>query len=160
MIFGVLNPEETWHHQLVQLPTSPVYCSHCTLGNPKSHFSIVLFIHTSYYLRYLKRKQTVAPLPTIPEQCHRTILWNAKLFQLISGKKDWKHASVQKVVTFNTCCDVACLTFQLPHITTGSSFQSHQCHTTTDSFQSHQRFEEHNITFIPMKKFSIYKVVW
>jgi len=34
--------------------------------------------------------------------------------------------SVQKVVTLNTCCDVVCLTFQLPHITT-SSFDSHQC---------------------------------
>jgi len=37
--------------------------------------------------------------------------------QSISGKKDWKHVFVQKVVTLNTCCDVACLTFQLPHIT-------------------------------------------
>jgi len=34
--------------------------------------------------------------------------------------KDWKHALMQKVVTLNTCCDVACLTFQLPHTTTGS----------------------------------------
>ena len=39
--------------------------------------------------------------------------------QLISGKKDWKHVSVQKVVTLNICCNVACLTFHLPHITTG-----------------------------------------
>jgi len=38
MIFGVLNPEKTWHQQLVHLPTSPVYCSHCTLGNLKRHF--------------------------------------------------------------------------------------------------------------------------
>jgi len=82
MIFGVLNPEKTWHYQLVHLPTSPVYCSHCTLGNPKSHFSAVLFMHASYYLRYLKRKQTVAPLPTTPEKCHRTTLWNAELFHL------------------------------------------------------------------------------
>jgi len=62
--------------------------------------------------------------------------------QLISGEKDWKHVSVQKVVTLNTCCDVACLTFQLLHITT-SSFQSHQC------------LEERNITFSQMKKFCI-----
>jgi len=41
--------------------------------------------------------------------------------QLISGEKDWNHVSVQKVVTLNTCCDVGCLAFQLPHITTGSS---------------------------------------
>jgi len=25
---------------------------------------------------------------------------------------------MQKVVTLNTCCDIACLAFQLPHITT------------------------------------------
>ena len=29
----------------------------------KSHFSTVLFIHTSDYLRYLRRKQAVTPLP-------------------------------------------------------------------------------------------------
>ena len=61
--------------------------------------------------------------------------------QLIGGKKDWKHVSVQKVVTLNICCNVACLTFYLPHITTGSS-QSHQCQPTIGSFQSHQRLEE------------------
>jgi len=44
--------------------------------------------------------------------------------RLISVEKDWKHELMQKVVTLNTCCDTACLTFQLPHITTGS-FQSH-----------------------------------
>ena len=27
---------------------------------------------------------------------------------------------MQKVVTLNTSCDIACLTFQLPHVTTGS----------------------------------------
>ena len=51
------------------------------------------------------------------------------MIQLISGKKDCKHASVQNVVTLNICCNVACLTFHLPH-------------TTTGSFQSHQRLEE------------------
>ena len=38
MIFGVLNLEKIWHQQLVHLPTSPVYRSHFTLGNQKSHF--------------------------------------------------------------------------------------------------------------------------
>ena len=51
-----------------------IWISHFTLGNPKRHFSTVLFIHTSYYLRYLRRKQTVTPLPTTPEKCHRTTL--------------------------------------------------------------------------------------
>ena len=72
MIFGELNPEKIWHQQLVHLPTSPIYCSHFTLVNPKSHFSTVLSIHTSDYLRHLRRKQTVIPLPTTPENCHPT----------------------------------------------------------------------------------------
>ena len=61
--------------------------------------------------------------------------------QLISGEKDWKQVSVQKVVTLNICCNVACLTFHVPHTTT-SSFQSHQCQPTTGSFQIHQRLEK------------------
>ena len=56
-------------------------------------------------------------------------------------QKNWKHVSVQKVVTLNICCNVACLTFHLPHITT-SSFQSHQCPPTTGSFQIHQRLDK------------------
>ena len=60
MIFGVCNPEKIWHQQLVQLPTSPVYCSHFTLGNPKKSFTTVLFIHTSDYLSFQKKM----PLPT------------------------------------------------------------------------------------------------
>lgn len=63
------------------------------------------------------------------------------MIQLISGKKDWKHVPVQKVITLNICCNVACLTFHLPHTTT-SSFQSHQCKRTTGSFQIHQRSEK------------------
>jgi len=66
------------------------------------------------------------------------------MMQLISGEKDWKHVYVQKVVTSNTCCNVACLTFQLPHMTTGS-FQSHHCQPTTGSYHSHQRLEDCNI---------------
>ena len=65
-----------------------------------------------------------------------------RTIQLISGEKDWKHVSVQKVVTLKICCNVACLTFHLPHTTT-SSFQSHQCQPTTGSFQIHQRLEKH-----------------
>ena len=61
--------------------------------------------------------------------------------QLISGEKDWKHVSMQKVVTMNICCNVFCMTFHLPHITT-SSFHSHQCQPTTGFFQNHQRLEE------------------
>ena len=78
---------------------------------------------------------------------------------LISGEKDWKHVSVQKVVTLNICCNVACLTFHLPHITTGS-FQSHQCSHTTGSFQIRQRLEECNMPSVRWKRCAFYKVVW
>ena len=129
------------------------------------------FIHFSDYLRYLRRKQTVTPLPTTPEyvialpcKMHKFFIFFISLrisstnlqygrggsillrhwlnfsrawwtIQLISGEKDWKHVSVQKVVTLNICCNIACLTFYLPHITTGS-FQSHQCQPTTGFFRA------------------------
>jgi len=66
MIFGMWNPDKIWHENLTGLSISPVRCSHCTLGNPKS-FSTVLFIHTSDYLRYLTRKHSVIHLYTPPE---------------------------------------------------------------------------------------------
>ena len=56
MIFGVLNPEKIWHQHLVHLPTSPVYCSHFTLGNPKKSFFNSI-IH-SYRLFTLSQKKT------------------------------------------------------------------------------------------------------
>jgi len=67
MILGMLNPEKIWHENITDLSTSPARCSHFTLGNPKKSFSTVLFIYTSDYLCYLKRKQTVIHLPTPPE---------------------------------------------------------------------------------------------
>ena len=68
MIFGVLNPEKI---DINSLYICPPYL--CTLPweIQKSCFSTVLLIHTSDYLRYLRRKQTVTPLPTTPENCHR-----------------------------------------------------------------------------------------
>ena len=74
--------------------------------------------------------------------------------QLISGEKDWKHVSVQKVVTLNICCNVACLTFHLPHITIGSS-QSHQCQPTTGFFSETPTFGGMQHTFSHMKKLCI-----
>ena len=50
-------------------------------------------------------------------------------------RKNWKHVSMQKVVTLNICCNVACLIFHLPRITTGSS-------------QSHQRLEKCNMSSV------------
>jgi len=31
VIFGTQNPEETSHHTIINVSTSPVKCSHCTL---------------------------------------------------------------------------------------------------------------------------------
>jgi len=58
MIFGMLNPETIWHEKLTDLSTSHARYSHFTLGNLKV-ISTVLFTHSSDYLRYLRRKQTV-----------------------------------------------------------------------------------------------------
>ena len=58
-------------------------------------------------------------------------------------RKVWKRVLTKKVVTLNTCCDIACLTFQLPHITTGS-FQSHRRQPITGSIRSFQRLKERN----------------
>ena len=67
MTFDLLNPEKIWHTNLAYLSISPVRCSHFTFGNPKKSFSIVLFIHTSHYLGYFRRKLTVIHLSTPPE---------------------------------------------------------------------------------------------
>jgi len=67
MIFGMLNPPKISHEGLTDLSTSPVRGSHFTLRNPKKSFSTVLFIHTSDYLRYFRRKQIVNHLLTPPE---------------------------------------------------------------------------------------------
>ena len=79
--------------------------------------------------------------------------------RLISVEKDWKHVLTQKVATLNTCCDIACLTFQLSHITTGS-FQSHWWQPTAGSFQSLQRLKERNKPSVRWKCFAIHKLVW
>jgi len=59
----------TW--KSYRLSTSPVRCSHCTLGNPKKSFSTVLFMHASDYLRYFTSKHSVIYLPTPPENVTR-----------------------------------------------------------------------------------------
>ena len=84
MIFGVLNPEKIWHQQFVHLPTSPVYCSHFTLGNPKKSFFNSTF--DSYILFTLSQKKS---------NCYRfthhtwkmspTTLWNPQHFHLTEG---------------------------------------------------------------------------
>jgi len=100
------------------------------------------------------------------EACGSSLLWRGPNFStawcttwLNSVEKDWKHVLMQNVVTLNTCCDSACLTFQLTHITTGS-FQSHRRQPTTGAFQSLQRLKERNKPSVRWKSFAIHKLVW
>jgi len=67
MNFGVTNPEQILHSNLTGLSTLPLRCSHFTWEIQKKLFSTVLLIHTSDYLCYLRRKQTVILLPTLRE---------------------------------------------------------------------------------------------
>ena len=62
----------------------------------------------------------------------------------------------KKVVTLNTSCEVACLTFQLPHITAGS-IQSPRWPPTTGSSEL-PTFERTQQTFNRMKTFRISQV--
>ena len=78
---------------------------------------------------------------------------------LNSVSKDWKHVLMQNVVTLKTCCDIACLTFQLPHIITGS-FQSHRWQSITGSVHSLQRLKECNKPSVRWKSFAFHKFMW
>jgi len=53
--FGVLNPEKIWH-QFNSLYICSPHLYTVVKKSKKSHFSTVLFMHTSDYLRYLRRK--------------------------------------------------------------------------------------------------------
>ena len=117
MIFGVLNPEKIWHQQLGHLLTSPVYCSHCTLGNPEKSFfnSIHRPLHTctSAYLRYLRRKQTVTHLPTTPENvtalpCKMHKFTSFFHFFSRASSTNLQHGRVAEV----SCCDVCWISAQ------------------------------------------------
>jgi len=79
----------------------------------------------------------------------------------LNSVKHLKRVLMQKVVTLNTCCDIACLTFQLPHITkfTTGSFESHQWQPTAGSFQSFQRVKECNKPSVWWKSFAVHKLV-
>ena len=76
----------------------------------KSHFSSVLFIHTSDYLCYLRKKQTVTTLPTTPEKCHHTTLLNAKLLHLTADNA----AFLQMLVTLKRAgCGLALVALKM-----------------------------------------------
>jgi len=53
VIFGTQNPEETSHQMIINVSTSPVKCSHCTLWKAHNvHLIEVIYIKTRWqYLR-------------------------------------------------------------------------------------------------------------
>jgi len=137
MSFVSLNPEKIWHENLICLSTSPVRCSYFTLGYPKKSFSTVLFIHTSDYLCYLRRKKTVIDLPTSPKnvttlacELQNFFIWlkvccilsnvgsseKSQLWVVISGSEKnrlWCVATAmsQQVFRVTTFCINTCLVF-------------------------------------------------
>jgi len=71
-MFATWNPQKFLHEQLVDLPTSRISCSHCTLGNPNSHFSAMLSIHDSDYFCYTRIKWTASITVQLN---HITVTW-------------------------------------------------------------------------------------
>ena len=107
------------------------------------------FFHLFTYIEYQSAIRTSCVSVLLQHGLNFGRAW--WMMQLISGDKDWKHVSVQKVVTLNICCNVACLTFHLPHITT-RSFQGHQCQTTTGFFSEPPTSGGMQHTFSQIKK--------
>jgi len=126
-----------------QLKMSPHYLVKCTT------FSSFSFFHVwSTNLRYGR-----VAVVLLQNGLNFSRAWWT--MQLISGGKDWKHVSMQKVVSFNICCSVAYLTFNLPHITIGS-FQSYQCQPTQNwLFSEPPMFGGIQHTLSQMKKLCI-----
>ena len=90
MIFGVLNPEKIWHQHLVHFPTSPVYCSHFTLGNPKKSFFNSI-IH-SYRLFTLSQKETNC----YPFTHHTWKMSPHYLVKCTTFSSDWRYVHVSE----------------------------------------------------------------
>jgi len=108
---------------------APLPCKNCANS---SYFSFFQFFFTCMEYQFAIRTScgTAASCSDMAEFQH-SVVDDA----VDQWRKDWKHVSVQKVVTLNICCDVACVTFHLPHITT-VSFYSHQCQPTTGFFRT------------------------
>jgi len=136
MIFDLLNPEKIWHQQIVHLPTSPVYCSHFTSGNPKKSFFNSI-IHTYSRLFTLSHKKTnfyhlthhtwkISPHYLV--KCKTYLIW---LKVMLCSSKHWwlweepvvmcgnwnvKQATSQQVFKMTTFCTDTCFQSFLPLI--------------------------------------------
>ena len=71
---------------------------------------------------------------------------------LSSVEKDWKRVLMQKVITLNTCCDIA---HSDPAPAAGLFFQSHRGQPTTGSLQSLQCLKERNEPSMRWKSFAV-----
>ena len=91
MIFGALNPEKIWHQQLVHFLTSPVYCSHFTLGNPKKSFFNSI-IHTYFKLFKLSQKITNC----YPFTHHNWKMSPLYLVKCTTFSSDWRYVCSSK----------------------------------------------------------------
>jgi len=92
MIFGVWNPGEIWHENLTYCPPCVSDVTTVPWKIPKKSFSTVLFTHTSDYLRYLTRQQSVIHLPTPPENV-TTLTWELQNFS-----SDWRFVTFFQAV--------------------------------------------------------------
>ena len=155
------------YFRLFMLSQKKTNCNCCTAASLLTYCCLVLLCshstasgacyRTSACIEYLSVIWTSCGSGLLRHGLNISTAWCT--MRLISVEKDWKHVSMQKVVTLNTCCDFTCLAFQFPHITT-NSFQSHQCQPTTGSFQGHQHLKECINPSVRLKSFALHKFVW
>jgi len=85
MIFGTSNPQKILHQYLIDLPTSPVCCSHFVLGKSKKSFFNKLFeCIICKYVRFVTLT-VIVNLPITPEKYHHNTLWTAEIIHLMEG---------------------------------------------------------------------------
>jgi len=78
MTFGMWNPEKNWHENFTDCPPRTSDVATVPWEIKKVNFNSITILHTSDYLHYLTRKQSVIHLPT-PTENITTItckLWN------------------------------------------------------------------------------------
>jgi len=167
----VLNPEKIWCEHLTDLSTSPVTCSHFTLGNPeKSFFNNIipilqiiyviseencncctaalavylLLFSASYYLH--------RPCTASGARYRKTAHWYRHVEACSSGflqHLGWILA--QRGVLFD---------WSLSKKTGSMYFESHRWQPTTGSLQSLQCLKERNKPSVRWKSFVFHKLLW
>jgi len=84
----MLNPEKIWHEYLTDLSTSPIRCSHFTLGNSQSFFNII--IHTLYIIFVINIKNcSLSTMLTATDQKPQKSLKGDITHHHIAWKSTW-----------------------------------------------------------------------